>query len=56
MMYSTPIQTAAFRSALIRCSPVAAATSRFVFISISPDYSGRGDRITTAVSRERRAA
>jgi hypothetical protein len=54
MMYSTPIQTAAFRSALMPGFPVVAAIVRFVFTLFS--YSGRGDRMTTAVSRERRAA
>jgi hypothetical protein len=35
-MYSTPIHTAAFRSALIPGSPEATATARFVTIPLSP--------------------
>jgi hypothetical protein len=35
-MYSTPIQTAAFRSALMPGPPVATAILRFVFILFSP--------------------
>ena len=92
MMYRTPIQAAAFRSALMPGFPVAAATVRFVRMLFSPvvgagqtglvqvaeigpasfrcgdrgsrdlevrcvdPYSGRGERMTIAVSRERRAA
>ena len=92
MMYSTPIQTAAFRSAVMPGFAVAAAVVRFVFMLMPPivgqaeqassmwlrsdpapsgpagawapdprgpvdvRYSGRGDRITTAVSRDRRSA
>jgi hypothetical protein len=36
MMYSTPIQTAAFRSALMPGFAVAAAVVRFVFTLFSP--------------------
>ena len=63
MMYSTPIQTAAFRSALMPGFPGAAAIVRFVFILFSPAAqghcghlrlsAGRGSRITTAVSEDR---